>query len=148
MIILQFYRFYISVLTGGFFYYGILNKWWVWIGVTTAVRTLWLLIEHKLDKLKMKKMLKMHEFSFKQQFGPYGIRIINKVQTDPVMLKSLCEIFTPNIKKLKETVSQLEVMDTLFKAGMRPEGDMYLLHDLKMKYGKYRLENEKNENES
>jgi hypothetical protein len=34
---------------------------------------------------------------------------------------------------------QLVLMDTLFKAGMSPAGDDFLLHDCKLKYGKYRL---------
>ena len=55
-------------------------------------------------------------------------------------------MFTSNQKKLQKAVEQLEMMDTLFKAGMRPEGDEYLLHDLKLKYGKYRLEKGKTVN--
>jgi hypothetical protein len=31
-------------------------------------------------------------------------------------------------------------MDELFKAGLSPQGDEYLLHDLRLKYGRYRLE--------
>jgi hypothetical protein len=41
---------------------------------------------------------------------------------------------------LAAAVEQLEVMDTLFQAGMRPQGDQYLLHDLKLKYGRSRLQ--------
>lgn len=148
MIITRFYRFYISVLSGAFFYFCVANKWWLWVGVTIITRILWFFIEQKIYNFRMKKWLKQHEFNFKQQFGPYGIRIINKAQSNPFILKSLCEIFNPDIKKLKETVDQLEVMDSLFKAGMRPDGDMYLLHDLKIKYGKYRLEKEEKKDNS
>ena len=57
------------------------------------------------------------------------------------ILKRILQKFSPQTKKkLKKTVEQLEMMDTLFKAGMRPEGDEFLLHDLKLKYGKYRLD--------
>lgn len=32
------------------------------------------------------------------------------------------------------------MMDALFSAGMRPDSDAYQLHDCKLKYGSYRLE--------
>ena len=77
---------------------------------------------------------------FKQLFGPYGIRIANKAEQDRQIKESLAEVFTVNRKKLTKAIEQLEMMDTLFKAGMRPEGDQFLLHDLKLKFGKHRLE--------
>jgi hypothetical protein len=52
----------------------------------------------------------------------------------------LSEVFTPNYKQLTKTVEQLEVMDTLFKSGLSPDGDTYQLHELKLKYAKYRIE--------
>ena len=75
---------------------------------------------------------------FKQQHGPYGIRIANKAENEWHIKKSLAEVFTTNIKKLHKAIEQLEMMDTLFKAGLRPEGDEFLLHDLKLKYGKWK----------
>jgi len=80
-----------------------------------------------------------HAAEFKQLYGPYGIRIANKAESDRRIKISLVEVFTDNPKTLKKNVEQLEVMDTLFKAGMQPQGDEFLLHDLKLKYGKHRL---------
>ena len=87
-------------------------------------------------------MVQAHSAQFKELLGPYGIRMINKAEQDPGIRKSLSEVFTPDLKKLKSTVDQLEMMDTLFKAGMQPDADTYQLHDLKLKYGKYRVEKE------
>lgn len=88
----------------------------------------------------MNKLFKQNETEFKQLYGPYGIRLINKAETDWQTKKSLAEVFTNKKSNLKNTVEQLEVMNTLFQAGLKPDGDAYLLHDLKLKYGKHRLE--------
>jgi hypothetical protein len=81
-----------------------------------------------------------HIADFKQQFGPYGIRIANQAEQDRRLKASLAEVFTDSIPALRTCVEQLEVMDTLFCSGLRPAGDQYLLHDLKLRYGKLRLE--------
>ena len=39
------------------------------------------------------------------------------------------------MKKLQEAVKTLETMDVLFSAGMRPDANVWQLHDLKLKYG-------------
>lgn len=91
----------------------------------------------------VEKNYKKYIFDFKRQNGPYGIRIANKADNEWRIKESLAEVFTPNMKKLRKAVEQLEMMDTLFKAGLSPEGDEFLLHDLKFKYSKYRLEKNK-----
>ncbi len=104
-------------------------------------RVLIFTVESVTKRVIINRNFTKHISDFKQQHGPYGIRIANKAEKEWHTKASLSEIFTDNKKQLKKTVEQLEVMDTLFKAGMRPEGDAYLLHDLKLKYGKQRLEN-------
>ncbi|MDG5814533.1 hypothetical protein QA601_05565 [Chitinispirillales bacterium ANBcel5] len=65
---------------------------------------------------------------------------MNKAENDYSLKASLAEVFVTDLNTLRKTVESLEVMDTLFKAGMRPDSDSYQLHDLKLKYGKYRIE--------
>lgn len=143
MWLLTFYRFYLSLFFGFTIYFFLIQNIWLGILATVAFRTIWYGIERFIRHGSIKKSFKIHSASFKQQFGPYGIRIANKAEDDWHTKESLAEVFTPNTKKLQKTVEQLEMMDTLFQAGMRPEGDEYLLHDLKFKYGKLRLEKDK-----
>jgi uncharacterized membrane protein len=134
------YRFYISVTVGIvlFAFFGVS----IWIaGVAALVtRVLWYAVERMSERAAINRSFTRHCYRFKQLLGPYGIRIANKAENDYRVKRSLAEVFTPNREKLKKNVEQLEVMDTLFNAGMRPEGDEYLLHDCKLKYGKHRLE--------
>lgn len=140
MIVLNFYRILCSIFLGGVVYFLFRAKWWIWIVSSLAIRIVWFLIEKYIDRLHINTLFKQHESSFKQLYGPYGIRLINKAETDWQIKKSLAEVFTNNKKNLTSAVEQLEVMNTLFQAGLKPDGDSYLLHDLKLKYGKYRLE--------
>ncbi len=140
MFLLRFYRFYLSVAGGALIFLTLLNSWWGWLGGSILLRIIWALVESKYNNLKTDKYFKQHSFEFKQLLGPYGIRMINKAESDQHIRKSLYEVFTPDIKKLQENVKQLEMMDTLFNAGLRPDSDTYHLHDLKLKYGKHRLE--------
>lgn len=110
------------------------------LGCSILVRLFWFLIERAFTRFNIEKNFKNHISEFKQHHGPYGIRIANKAENEWRIKESLSEVFTSNRKKLKKTVDQLEALDALFSAGMRPEGDEYLLHDLKLKYGKIRLE--------
>jgi hypothetical protein len=141
--IFNFYRLYISIAAGGIFYFYIYKHWWVWVVTSLMTRVLWYVIERRLESIRIEKSFRQHSYEFKQQFGPYGIRIINKAENDFSVKQSLAEVFTPDMKKLKAVVEQLELMDTLFKAGMQPDGDTYQIHDLKLRYGKTRLENDK-----
>ncbi|NLG19482.1 MAG: hypothetical protein GX556_19335 [Fibrobacter sp.] len=135
-----FYRLYLSILAGALAYYTLKPAWWVWVTGAILFRIIWFAAEKRIENVRERKWLNRHSQSFKDLLGPYGIRIINKAESDPAIRKSLSEVFTPNINKLKAAVDQLQIMDTLYNAGMRPGGDTYLLHDLKLKYGKYRLE--------
>ncbi len=139
MWVLTFYRFYISLLSGILFYFFIIKNLWFSILCTFIFRFVWFTIELVVDKCKVNKDFKKHIYQFKQQNGPYGIRIANKAENDWKIKASLSEVFTPNNNKLEKNVELLETMDALFSSGMRPEGDEFLLHDLKLKYGKFRL---------
>lgn len=140
MFILQFYRFYLSAAIGILTWLFIIHSIWVIVPAIILSRTVWFLIEKQIRVIRIKRWYKTHEAPFKELTGPYGIRLINKADSDAAVRNSLSEVFTPNLKELKKAVEQLEVMDTLFKSGLHPDGDSYQLHDLKLKYARYRLE--------
>ena len=143
MWILSFYRFYLSVFSGLSVYFFFVQNIWIALLSTIITRIIWFLCEQLLKRYAVQKDYRNHITEFKQLNGPYGIRIANKADKEWRFKESLAEVFTAKQKKLQKAVEQLEMMDTLFKAGMRPEGDEFLLHDLKLKYGKYRLEKNK-----
>jgi hypothetical protein len=140
MWIFRFYRIFTAVAAGAavVFFSGI--SLWIWPLMTVIIRMLWYFVEKRINEIRINRWFEQHSYEFKQQTGPYGIRLINQAENDPYVKKSICEVFTPDMKKLKEAVTQLETMDTLFKAGLQPQGDQFQLHDLKLKYGRYRLE--------
>jgi hypothetical protein len=140
MFILNFYRLYIALVTGAAVYFFVLPRLWLFFVTLIATRVIWFFIERFVRNIRINKSFEEHETPFKEQFGPYGIRLINKARSDPAIKQSLAEVFTNDLKKLQENVKNLETMDVLFNAGMRPDGDAWQLHDLKLKYGKVRLE--------
>ncbi len=140
MFLLNFYRSFFSIICGAIIFFVFIHKWWAWVFFSIIARLSWFFIELNIQKHQVNVLFKQHEADFKQLNGPYGIRIINKAETDWQIKKSLAEVFTNNLKNLKSAVEQLEVMNTMFQAGLRPDGDAYLLHDLKLKYGRHRLE--------
>jgi hypothetical protein len=140
MWIFSFYRLYFSTITGAAFYFLLFKNLWLAICIAVCTRIIIGIIENAIANLQIDSAFKKHQHLFRQQFGPYGIRIINKAESDKRIKKSLAGVFTSNRNVLKKNVEQLEVMDMLFKSGMRPDGDEYLLHDLKLKYGKQRLD--------
>jgi hypothetical protein len=142
MFLLTFYRFYIALLAGASVYFLILPRLWFAIGIAIAARVAWLLVERLMKKLAINRSFEAHQTKFKELYGPYGIRLINKAESDPSIKQSLAEVFVNDAKKLQENVKTLETMEVLFNAGMRPDGDAWQLHDLKLKYGKYRVEKE------
>lgn len=137
--ILRFYRFFTAVIvsTGLCFLFG---TYWIWLPSAVLIRFIWYKVEKRFENKEINRLFQKHAPEFKQLAGPYGIRLINKAETDSSLKKSLAEVFTSDEKKLKEAVEQLEMLDTLFRAGMHPDGDSYQLHDLKLKYGRHRLE--------
>jgi hypothetical protein len=135
------YRFFFSVAVGGGVFFFV-RSIWLWILTSIVVRAVWFIVDRLFEERTIRRDFQHHIAEFKQQFGPYGIRLANKSEADPRVRKSLAEVFTSDLVKLKKTVELLEVMDVMFNAGMRPDGDEYLLHDLKLKYGKSRLANE------
>ncbi|MBN1575941.1 MAG: hypothetical protein JW913_05275 [Chitinispirillaceae bacterium] len=137
---LNFYRFYIAAAAGIGAALFLVRTWWFGLAVTIAVRICWAIVEYIIGRLSVNRLFKQHAFTFKQQLGPYGIRMINKAEKDIAVRKSLVEVFANDEKKLRKAIETLEMMDTLFRAGMRPDGDAYQLHDLKLKYGKWRIE--------
>jgi hypothetical protein len=144
MWIFHLYRFYLSVGAGVLVYVAGSRTLWQAVLAVVLFRTGWFLVEQRLEHIRMERSFRRHATAFKQALGPYGIRLINKAETDPRTKRSLAEVFTPNPRALRRTVEQLEMLNTLFDAGMRPAGDEYLLHDCKLKYGRMRLQRMEN----
>lgn len=138
MLLFRLYRLYAAV--GSAIGAGLWLGPWRGVLAGISVRTIWWIVEQHLARLRIDRLYSRHCAAFKQLCGPYGIRMANKAEQDPRIKRSLAEVFEPNPIKLKRTMQTLETMDALFKAGMRPEADELLLHDLKLKYGRHRLE--------
>jgi hypothetical protein len=139
MFIFSFYRFYIALIVGLATFF-LLHSILISIAAAIALRAFIFLVENIIHSALVKRDFAAHSFEFKQLMGPYGIRLINKAETDSRIRNSLAEVFTSDIKKLSKTVENLEVMNKLFSAGLTPDQEEYNLNDLKLKYGKYRLE--------
>ncbi|MBD3420925.1 MAG: hypothetical protein GF398_12465 [Chitinivibrionales bacterium] len=139
MWIFNFYRLYCSLAAGLLYYFFIQRSWWQALLILIAARAGWFGISWYIKKVATDRAFNKYIGEFKEKYGPYGIRMANKAENNRRIKESLAEIFVADMQKLKKNVEQLDVMDTLFNAGMRPEGDEYLLHDLKLKYGKERL---------
>lgn len=139
MLLLGFYRLYLSLCAGFAFWLFCIRSVWLSLAVFVTARVLWLAAERIIERILINRVFNKHVYSFKQELGPYGIRLANKAEQDWRIKKSLAEVFVSSSARLKKNVEQLTVMDTLFKAGMSPEGDASLLHDCKLKYGTSRL---------
>jgi hypothetical protein len=139
MMVFYFYRFYAALCAGFLLYFFVTRN--IFLSVLAAVffRLLWLGMEKAFARIRISRDYTKHQAAFKQEFGPYGIRIANLAQAQWRVKASLAEVFCSRRDSLQKAVEQLEVMGALFKAGMRPEGDDFLLHDLKLTYGKKRL---------
>ncbi|MFP4014420.1 MAG: hypothetical protein ACLFVQ_10070 [Chitinispirillaceae bacterium] len=135
----RFYRFYTAILVSTFLSI-LLGTFWIFLPSAVLIRFIWHKVERASEDKEINRLFEQHAPEFKQLAGPYGIRLINKAENDSALRRSLAEVFTPDENKLKEAVEQLEMLDTLFRAGMTPDGDSYQLHDLKLKYGRHRLE--------
>jgi hypothetical protein len=140
MFLLRLYRLYAAVAAGAAVYILLIRAGWVWIVTTVAVRILWALLEHLAARIMIERNFARHSYPFRQLCGPYGIRLTKKAQQRFGIKKSLNEVFEPDLKKVEKHVEMLEMMQTLFQAGMRPPGDEYILHDCKLKYGRHRLQ--------
>jgi hypothetical protein len=134
------YRFYVSICVGILCWLVPGRSFWLSIAAAIVARAAWFAIERIVERMSINRDFRNHEYRFKQQLGPYGIRIANQAEQDFRTKKSLAEVFVAAPARLKKNVEQLQMMDTLFNAGMRPDGDAYLLHDCKLKYGLYRME--------
>jgi hypothetical protein len=140
MFLFTFYRFYVALIAGTAVYFLVYPKLWLCLIIIIAVRLIWFFVEQFIKKLAINRSFEAHQTKFKELYGPYGIRLVNKAESDTSIKQSLAEVFVSDAKKLQDNVKTLETMDVLFNAGMRPDGDAWQLHDLKLKYGKYRLE--------
>ena len=140
MWILSFYRAYFALCAGTAGYFFLKKSVWLSVAAAIIVRALWFAVERYIKRAIIERDYKRHVYEFKQQLGPYGIRMANKAENEWPIKKSLAEVFTSNTARLKKNVEQLQIMDTLFSAGMRPDAETYHLHDCKLKYGVYRLE--------
>jgi hypothetical protein len=140
MWIISFYRAYVALCAGIAQYLFLVKSIWVSIAGAAIVRIIWFCAEQVVRRAIIKRDFKRHVYEFKQQLGPYGIRMANKADNEWRIKKSLADVFTSNTARLRKNVEQLQMMDTLFSAGMTPDAEAYQLHDCKLKYGKYRLE--------
>ncbi len=135
-----FYRLYVSLCAGVALWLFVMRSVWISILAVILVRAGWFALERLIERVHIDRDFKRHAYPFRQQLGPYGIRIANQAEQDFRTKKSLAEVFVADPATLRKNVEQLKMMDMLFMAGMRPEGDAYLLHDCKLKYGIYRIE--------
>jgi hypothetical protein len=136
----SFYRLYLSTAAGIAAYIFIFHSLALGALSALAFRLIWFTVEHSVETFKIESKYKRHIYEFKQQLGPYGIRLANMAEKNRIIKKSLAEVFTSDRKKLEKNVEQLKVMNTLFNAGMQPDSDTYLMNDCKLKYGLFRLE--------
>jgi len=148
MIVLQLYRLYAAFCAGAVMWRIFSLPLWAATLTSLAVRIAWFVIEGRVIAYGVKKHFHQHAYSFKQQLGPYGIRLANMAENDPAVMKSLDEVFTPNEKQLQKNVDQLRLFDTLYNAGMRPDAQSFQIHDCKLKYGIWRLEQLSKKNNS
>jgi hypothetical protein len=143
MFLLHFYRCYLAVAAGAAVYVWYAPRVWLWVLTSVVFRVLWALAAHLITRIRIERDFKTHAYAFKQQCGPYGIRLIKQAEKDFHIKKSLHEVFTGNLAKVKKNLETLEMMQTLFQAGMRPSGDDYILYDCKISYARHRLSKEK-----
>jgi hypothetical protein len=140
MWIFAFYRTYIALCAGFGEYFFLKKSVWLLIATAAIVRGAWFAAEQFVGRMMIKRDFDRHVYEFKQQLGPYGIRMSNKADNEWHIKKSLADVFTSNTARLRKNVEQLQMMDTLFKAGMSPDAEAYQLHDCKLKYGLYRID--------
>jgi hypothetical protein len=140
MWLFTFYRTYIALFAGIAEYFFLKKSVWLLIATVVIVRSVWFAAEQFINRMIIKRDFDHHVYEFKQQLGPYGIRMANKADTEWHIKKSLADVFTSNTARLRKNVEQLQMMDTLFKAGMSPDADTYQLHDCKLKYGIFRID--------
>jgi hypothetical protein len=140
MIVFTFYRFYCSIACGLYVYFFVFHSIWTAIATIIVIRAVWMGIESLVKRVYVDRAFSAHIYTFKQELGPYGIRMANKAESDRRIKKSLADVFTPDVKKFKKNMEHLEVLDTLYRAGMRPDDETYQLHDCAIKYGRFRLE--------
>jgi hypothetical protein len=135
-----FYRLYASLCAGILVYVLLRQSAWIALACAIAFRSCWFFIERAVQAVLVEKHFKRHIYEFKQQLGPYGIRMANKAEGDRSIKKNLAEVFVPDVKQLQKNYDQLKVLDALFGAGMRPDQESWQLHDCKLKYAAFRLE--------
>jgi hypothetical protein len=143
MALLNFYRLYASLCAGILVYMLRGRSVWLALACAVAFRLLWFFFERSVNSILVNTYFKRHVYEFKQQLGPYGIRMANKAESDRRIKNSLSEVFVPDMKKLQNNYDSLKVLDTLYGAGMRPDAESWQLHDCKLKYAAFRLEREK-----
>jgi hypothetical protein len=144
MAFLNFYRLYASLCAGFAIYMFLGRNVWLALGCAAAFRLSWFFVEGSVSRILVEVRFKRHIHEFKQQLGPYGIRLANRAEGDRAVRKSLSEVFVPSLKKLKINYDYLKVLDTLYAAGMRPDQESLHLNDCKLKYAAFRLERQRN----
>jgi hypothetical protein len=143
MALLNFYRLYASLCAGAAIFMLLSRNLWLALGCAVVFRLAWFFAEGFVNRILVDVYFKRHIYDFKQQLGPYGIRLANRAEGDRAVKKSLAEVFVPSIKKLRKNYEYLKVLDTLCAAGMRPDQETSNLNDCKLKYAAFRLERER-----
>jgi hypothetical protein len=140
MIFLSLFRLYASLGVGALVYFFIWRTLWFAIISAITFRAAWFLIERFIELMITNAHFQKYIYEFKQQLGPYGIRLANQAEKDRRTRKSLAEVFIADVDKLRTIIDRLKVLDTLYQAGMTPDQETRLLNDCKLKYATYRLE--------
>ncbi len=146
MVVFSFYRFYASIVAGMVGYVLLQHSIAAGAACAAVFRLLWYLCEKCIDYSAVNVRFKRHVYEFKQQLGPYGILMANRAEADRKVKESLAEVFVSDVRKLQKNVEQLQILETLYQAGMTPDAETYQLHDCKLKYALYRLEQQKKKN--
>jgi hypothetical protein len=145
MAFLSFYRLYASLCVGGLFYIFCFHSLGAALLSALLTRGIWFFVEYFVKRMVTNALYQQHIYDFKQQLGPYGIRVANQAEENRRVKESLSEVFIDSPEKLQKTAETLQLIDTLYQAGMTPDQDSRLLHDCKIKYAKYRLEKRRNQ---
>jgi hypothetical protein len=104
MWILNFYRTYVALCAGIAEYLFLVKSIWIAIAAAVAVRVLWFAAEKGIERRIIIRDFDCHVYEFKQQLGPYGIRMANKADSEWHIKKSLADVFTSNTAKLQKTL--------------------------------------------
>lgn len=103
MWILSFYRAYFAVCAGAAEYFLLKKSLWLSAAAALVVRVLWFAVEQGIRRAIINRDFKRHVYEFKQQLGPYGIRMANKADNEWPIKKALPKFSLQTRQSLKKT---------------------------------------------